>query len=234
MQFYITTVHEHAFFLLCLSVCLSLSSSSSPLLSCSFLFLYCMLLPHTLTSTNISSILHSAISSPLHIIHVLSIITPHSSIHHYSSFLYHSQELANPTDKRIFTVAAALYKDYSIGQLYSLTSIDPWFLHKMKSIINCIRSLEKVHSEVHVCNCVYTCIYVHVCNCVHVCTCTCTYVYTTCSYMYVQCMYLVYMYMYVHVYTVCNYVYACTCVHVCTCIHMYMCNVCMCIYYGHI
>ena len=66
------------FYFVCLSVCLSLVFflSSSVLF---FLFLYCMILPHTLTSTSLF-ILHSAISSPLRIIHLLSVITPHSSI----------------------------------------------------------------------------------------------------------------------------------------------------------
>ena len=124
---------------------------------------------------------------------------------HYPSFLYRSQELANPTDKRIFIVAAALYKDYSIGQLYSLTSIDPWFLHKMKSIINCVRSLEKVHSEVHVCNYVciymymYVTVYVHGCNYV----CTCMYMY---MYMYMYTLRYMYVTMYVTM-----YVSICTC-----------------------
>lgn len=44
------------------------------------------------------------------------------------------QELATPTDKRIFVLAAALRAGYSIERLYELTRIDRWFLHKMKNI----------------------------------------------------------------------------------------------------
>ena len=44
-------------------------------------------------------------------------------------------ELMNPTDKRIFVVAAALKAGYTVDKLYQLTRIDPWFLHKMKNII---------------------------------------------------------------------------------------------------
>ncbi|XP_050534647.1 CAD protein [Daktulosphaira vitifoliae] len=44
-------------------------------------------------------------------------------------------ELEQPTDKRIFVLAAALKSGYSIDKLYELTKIDRWFLHKMKNII---------------------------------------------------------------------------------------------------
>lgn len=44
-------------------------------------------------------------------------------------------ELEQPTDKRIFVLAAALKSGYSIDKLYKLTKIDCWFLHKMKNII---------------------------------------------------------------------------------------------------
>ena len=45
------------------------------------------------------------------------------------------QELAQPTDKRMFVLAAALKAGYTIDRLYELTRIDKWFLHKMKNII---------------------------------------------------------------------------------------------------
>ncbi|XP_071964992.1 multifunctional protein CAD-like [Antedon mediterranea] len=48
-----------------------------------------------------------------------------------------SEELLSmPTDKRIYILAAALYAGYSIDRLYTLTKIDPWFLHKMKNIVD--------------------------------------------------------------------------------------------------
>ncbi|KAG8235696.1 hypothetical protein J437_LFUL014040 [Ladona fulva] len=46
------------------------------------------------------------------------------------------EELAQPTDKRIFVLAAALKAGWSIDRLYELTKIDPWFLHQMQKIIN--------------------------------------------------------------------------------------------------
>nr|MBE5724546.1 rudimentary [Cucujiformia] len=44
-------------------------------------------------------------------------------------------ELEQPTDKRMFVVAAALKSGYSVDKLYNLTKIDKWFLQKMKNII---------------------------------------------------------------------------------------------------
>ncbi len=53
------------------------------------------------------------------------------------------KELAEPTDMRIFVIASAFEKDYSIEQIYQLTKIDPWFLHKLKKIFNLKNDLEK-------------------------------------------------------------------------------------------
>lgn len=44
-------------------------------------------------------------------------------------------ELSEPTDKRMFVLAAALREGFTIERLYELTKIDRWFLHKMKNII---------------------------------------------------------------------------------------------------
>ena len=43
--------------------------------------------------------------------------------------------MSEPTDKRIFVVAAALKAGYSVERLYELTRIDPWFLTKLQNII---------------------------------------------------------------------------------------------------
>lgn len=47
-------------------------------------------------------------------------------------FLSISQELQQPTDKRMLVLAAALKKGWDVEQLYNLTKIDKWFLYKMK------------------------------------------------------------------------------------------------------
>ena len=55
----------------------------------------------------------------------------------------YEQELRNPTDKRIFFLAAAIKsKKYSIDQLYNMTRIDKWFLYKFDNIINYCDILE--------------------------------------------------------------------------------------------
>jgi carbamoyl-phosphate synthase large subunit len=44
------------------------------------------------------------------------------------------KELTNPTDMRIFVISKAFDKGYSVDQIYALTKIDRWFLHKLKNI----------------------------------------------------------------------------------------------------
>lgn len=51
-------------------------------------------------------------------------------------------ELANPTDLRIFAIAQALEEGYSIERIYELTKIDPWFIRKMKNIVDYKHKLE--------------------------------------------------------------------------------------------
>ena len=45
-------------------------------------------------------------------------------------------ELANPTDLRIFAIAQALEEGYTIERIYELTKIDPWFIGKLKNIVD--------------------------------------------------------------------------------------------------
>lgn len=55
----------------------------------------------------------------------------------------YEQELCNPTDRRIFVLAAALKsKLFSIDNLYELTRIDKWFLYKFKNIVDHVELLE--------------------------------------------------------------------------------------------
>ena len=44
------------------------------------------------------------------------------------------EELANPTDLRIFAIAEALEKGYTVERIHELTKIDSWFLGKLKNI----------------------------------------------------------------------------------------------------
>ncbi|CAH8517725.1 unnamed protein product [Heterobilharzia americana] len=53
--------------------------------------------------------------------------------------------LSEPTDLRIYTLAAALRSGWSVDRLYALTFIDPWFLYRMRAIVNCAKELESFH-----------------------------------------------------------------------------------------
>jgi len=44
--------------------------------------------------------------------------------------------LTEPTDMRIFVIAHALMQGYSTKKIHELTKIDPWFLHKLKNIVD--------------------------------------------------------------------------------------------------
>ncbi|XP_058443628.1 CAD protein [Malaya genurostris] len=54
------------------------------------------------------------------------------------------QELKQPTDKRMFVLAAALKAGYTVEKIYALTQIDRWFLRKMKNIIDFTDRIEKL------------------------------------------------------------------------------------------
>nr|NVI70468.1 rudimentary [Cucujiformia] len=53
-------------------------------------------------------------------------------------------KLEQPTDKRMFVLAAALKNGYTIDRLFDLTKIDRWFLQKMKNIIDWNTYLESI------------------------------------------------------------------------------------------
>ncbi len=52
------------------------------------------------------------------------------------------EALANPTDKRVFVIADALKRGYTVDRIHELTKIDRWFLHKLKTIIDTEHALE--------------------------------------------------------------------------------------------
>ena len=56
------------------------------------------------------------------------------------------EELANPTDLRIFAIAQALEEGYTIERIYELTKIDPWFIERMKNIVDFKKKLEDYNS----------------------------------------------------------------------------------------
>ena len=51
--------------------------------------------------------------------------------------------LSHPTDKRIFVIAHALKKGYTVERIHELTRIDRWFLEKLANIIRIENELEQ-------------------------------------------------------------------------------------------
>ena len=56
------------------------------------------------------------------------------------------EELANPTDMRIFAIAQALEDGYTVERIKELTKIDPWFLSRLKNIVDMKHNLQKYNS----------------------------------------------------------------------------------------
>ena len=56
------------------------------------------------------------------------------------------EELANPTDLRIFAIAQALEAGYTIERIEELTKIDVWFLERLKHIVDLKLELKKYDS----------------------------------------------------------------------------------------
>ena len=46
------------------------------------------------------------------------------------------EELANPSDERLFAIANALHAGYSVERIWELTRIDKWFLNRLKNIVD--------------------------------------------------------------------------------------------------
>ncbi len=52
------------------------------------------------------------------------------------------EELSNPTDLRVFAIAQALEEGYTIEKIEELTKIDPWFLSRLKNIVDLKHKLQ--------------------------------------------------------------------------------------------
>ncbi|TPX42235.1 hypothetical protein SeMB42_g02766 [Synchytrium endobioticum] len=50
-------------------------------------------------------------------------------------------ELRNPSDQRVFAIANALHLGYSVDKIHEMTSIDRWFLNKLKCIVEIDKKL---------------------------------------------------------------------------------------------
>ena len=72
----------------------------------------------------------------------------------HTKFSNLDEELSNPTDLRIFAIAQALEEGYTIERIEELTKIDPWFIERMKNIVDYkhklseYNTLEEIPAEV--------------------------------------------------------------------------------------
>ena len=53
------------------------------------------------------------------------------------------REMKKPTDKRMFAIVQAIESGYSIEEIHQLTKVNPWFLYKMKNIVEIKKELAK-------------------------------------------------------------------------------------------
>ena len=60
------------------------------------------------------------------------------------------EELVNPTDSRIFAIAGAFDKGYSVDKIHELTKIDHWFLQRLENINLLKEELSKFDKETNV------------------------------------------------------------------------------------
>ena len=60
------------------------------------------------------------------------------------------EELVNPTDSRIFAIAGAFDKGYSVEKIHELTKIDHWFLQRLENIHLLKEELSKFDKETNV------------------------------------------------------------------------------------
>ncbi|MGB9836446.1 MAG: carbamoyl-phosphate synthase (glutamine-hydrolyzing) large subunit [Candidatus Saccharicenans sp.] len=63
------------------------------------------------------------------------------------SFKNLEKELAHPTDERLFGIAEAFKKGWSVEKVAGLTKIDPWFLHKMKGLVELEKKIRQFSLE---------------------------------------------------------------------------------------
>lgn len=57
------------------------------------------------------------------------------------------KELMKPTDKRMFAIVEAIKAGYSIDRIYRLSKVDPWFLYKIRNIVEIEKELARYTLE---------------------------------------------------------------------------------------
>lgn len=57
------------------------------------------------------------------------------------------EELRVPTPKRMFALSRALSMGMSVSEIYKLTGIDPWFIYRIKNIVDTEKEIRKKYSS---------------------------------------------------------------------------------------
>ena len=57
------------------------------------------------------------------------------------------KELKEPTDKRMFAIVEAIKDGYSIDRIYQLSKVDPWFLYKIRNVVEIEKELARYTLE---------------------------------------------------------------------------------------
>ncbi len=63
------------------------------------------------------------------------------------SFADLEQEISEPTDMRVFAIAEAFKIGKTVKEIHRLSHIDPWFLHRMKNIVDIDLSISKIGEQ---------------------------------------------------------------------------------------
>lgn len=53
------------------------------------------------------------------------------------------KELKEPTDKRLFAIVEAIKQGFTIDEIYSISKVNPWFLYKIKNVVEIEKKLQK-------------------------------------------------------------------------------------------
>ncbi|PWN91267.1 putative URA2-multifunctional pyrimidine biosynthesis protein [Acaromyces ingoldii] len=69
------------------------------------------------------------------------------SVNDYAAVEEIDEELANPTDKRMFAIANALNLGYTVDQIHAASSIDRWFLRKLAGINDAAKVFSKFNAS---------------------------------------------------------------------------------------
>jgi carbamoyl-phosphate synthase/aspartate carbamoyltransferase len=55
--------------------------------------------------------------------------------------------MKNPSDQRLFAIANAMHKGYTVDQIFDLTNIDRWFLNRLMNIVMIDKDLHKYTAQ---------------------------------------------------------------------------------------